>query len=188
VYARQVGDRTLTFIVSGKLWRNSMIMQDRETNSLWSHVTGECMEGELKGTKLEMIPMVQTTWAKWVAAHPETRVLKKSEEVKSSHYEKYFNDPERTGMFRAQWLRDKMPGKDLVQGIVLGPHSLAVPDSSLPPGAVRTAEVGGVPVEITRDNDGGVRAVRTDTDEELRVLQAFWFAWSSFYPRTEVLE
>ncbi len=100
MHVRQVGDQTLTFIVSGKLWRNSLIMQDKETGSLWSHVTGECLEGDYLGTQLEMIPMVQTTWRQWSADHPETRVLKKSAEVKSSHYEKYFADPERTGLFQ----------------------------------------------------------------------------------------
>mgnify|MGYP001829173186 CR=1 FL=1 len=188
MYARQVGDRTLTFIVSGKLWRNSMIMQDLETGSLWSHVTGECLEGELEGTLLEMIPMVQTTWAKWVAAHTGTRVLKKSEEVKSSRYESYFTDPERTGIFRARYLRERRPGKDLVHGIVLGPHALAVPDERLPPGAEVEAEIDGTPLKITRDSDGGVRAVRTDTGVEIRVLQSYWFAWSQFYPNTAVVQ
>ena len=78
--------------------------------------------------------------------------------------------------------------RDRVQGIVIGPHALAVRDAGLPPGAVRTGSVGDVSVKITRDTDGGVRAWRTDTDEELRVLQAFWFAWSTYYPRTGVLD
>lgn len=188
MYARQVGDRTLTFIVSGKLWRNSMIMQDLETNSLWSHVTGECLEGELVGTHLTMVPMVQTSWTKWVAAHPDTRVLKKSEEVKSSRYESYFQDPERTGIFRAKYLREKMPGKELIQGLVLGPHPLAIRDSALSPGVAREVEIGGVQVTVVRGEDGGVRATRADTQEELRVLQSYWFAWSNYYPNTAVVE
>lgn len=188
MYARQVGDRTLTFIVSGKLWRNSMIMQDLETNSLWSHVTGECMEGELAGTQLEMIPMVQTSWEKWSAEHPETRVLKKSEEVKSSRYESYFTDPERTGIFRARYLREAMPGKEMIQGIILGPHTMAIRDSSLNAGAEKEVELGGVPVTVSRGEDGGVRAVRTDTGEELRVLQSYWFAWSNYFPNTVITE
>jgi hypothetical protein len=188
VHARRVGDREPSFIVSGKLWRNSLIMQDRETGSLWSHITGECLDGELAGTQLEMIPMVQTTWKEWVAAHPETRVLKKSEEVKTSRYESYLADPERTGLFRAKWLREKMPGKTMIHGIVIGPHALAVRDDGLPKGAVRNVTVGDVPVKIVHDADGGVRARRIDTDAELRVLQAFWFAWSTYYPRTRVIE
>ncbi len=72
VYAREIDDTQLTLIVSGKLWRNSMIMQDEQTGSLWSHVTGVCLEGEYQGKTLEQVPSVQTTWAEWQAAHPDT--------------------------------------------------------------------------------------------------------------------
>jgi hypothetical protein len=77
VYARTLNERTLTLIVSGKLWRNSLIMQDVETGTLWSHVTGEALEGPATGQRLEALPSVQTTWEKWLRAHPGTEVLAK---------------------------------------------------------------------------------------------------------------
>ena len=55
VYASEVGGKKLTFQVSGKLWNRSLVMRDLETGSLWSHILGECMEGELMGKKLELI-------------------------------------------------------------------------------------------------------------------------------------
>jgi hypothetical protein len=188
VHVRQVEDKTLTFIVSGKLWRNSLIMQDKETGSLWSHVTGECLEGEYKGTQLEMIPVVQTTWAQWSADHPKTRVLKKSEEIKSAPYQRYFDDPEKNGLFSTVWAQDRLPGKSLVHGVMLGPHSLAVADAVLTDGASVTGKLGDVEVKVTRNSDGGVSAVRTDTGEELVVRTAYWFAWSTYFPKTEVID
>ncbi len=188
MHARQVGDQVLTFIVSGKLWRNSLIMQDKETGSLWSHVTGECLEGEYVGTQLKMIPMVQTSWSQWSADHPQTRVLRKSEEVKSSHYEKYFADPERNGLFQTTWLKDRLPGKTLIHGVVMGPHTLAVTDAIVVGGEPVKTVLGGVEVRVIRNADGGVSARRGDTDEELLVRSAFWFAWSTYFPRTEVLD
>lgn len=188
MHARQVGDQTLTFIVSGKLWRNSLIMQDKETGSLWSHITGECLEGEYLGTQLEMIPVVQTTWRQWSTDHPDTRVLKKSEEITSSQYEKYFDDPERTGLFRTIWLQDRLPGKSLVHGLLMGPHSVAITDEALTTGKPVTTELGGVEVVVTRASDGGVRAVRQDTGEAVQVRTAYWFAWSTYFPRTEVVD
>lgn len=188
VHIRQVGDQELTFIVSGKLWRNSLIMQDKETDSLWSHITGECLDGELAGKALEQMPSVQTTWAQWKAEHPQTRVLKKSEEITSSQYQKYFDDPERTGLFRTFWLQDKMPGKAVVHGVVVGPHALAVTDDALAKGQKRTYTLADIALEVSRGADGGLRAVRTDTGEELLVRTAYWFAWSGFYPNTEVME
>ena len=188
VHVRRIEDKTLTFIVSGKLWRNSLIMQDKETGSLWSHVTGECLEGEYEGTQLEMVPVVQTTWEQWSADHPETRVLKKSEEIKSSPYESYFNDPERTGLFRTTWLQDRLPGKTLVHGVKLGVHSLAVTDAALEPGKPMTGMLGDVEVVLARQVDGGVTAARSDNGAELIVRTAYWFAWSTYFPNTSVMD
>ncbi len=188
VHVRQIEDRLLTFIVSGKLWRNSLIMQDKETGSLWSHVTGECLEGEYAGMELEMVPVIQTTWAQWAADHPGTRVLKKSEEIKSSSYEKYFNDPEKTGLFRTDWLMDRLPGKALIHGVELGTHSLAVVDEALPSGGSVTGKLGDVEVAMTRGTDGGISAVRTDTGAALIVRTAYWFAWSTYFPNTAVID
>jgi hypothetical protein len=164
VYARTLGQNTSTFIVSGKLWRNSLIMQDLETGSLWSHVTGEALHGSAAGQRLEVIPSVQTTWEAWVREHPETKVLKKDRSVTSSAYESYFNDPDRMGLFRARWLMEKMPGKALVHGVARGPHALAAADTALE--SLVTATLGEDPVVLWRGADGGVRAFIAEIDGE----------------------
>ncbi len=185
VYARSLGDSTLTLIVSGKLWRNSLIMMDEETQTLWSHVSGEALSGPLAGRRLESLPSVQTTWKQWVAAHPDTRVLKKPEEIRSSRYADYMEDPERAGIFRTLWLREVMPAKTLVHGIARGADAIAIADSSLAPGASRDVTIGDATVTFFRGPDGGVRA-RDRHGEEILVRTAFWFAWSAFYPHTGV--
>lgn len=186
MYARTVGDTDLTFIVSGKLWRNSLVMMDKETGSLWSHITGVCMEGEHLGAELPMIPSVQTTWGEWKISHPKTRVLEKSEEVTSSHYEDYFADPDKAGLFRSEWLMEQMSAKTLVHGVTVGVHALAVTDDGFAVGDTIQADLGETPVMVSRGTDGGVRAVRQDTGDELIVRTSFWFAWSGFYPNTLV--
>lgn len=185
VYARELDGAPLTLIVSGKLWRNSLIMMDEESGSLWSHVNGRCLEGEHVGRELEHLPSVQTTWAAWREAHPGTRVLKKSEEILSSRYERYFADQDRAGMFRTMWLSDRMPAKALVHGITDGPHALAVRDEALAPGDEKTLELAGKPLRVVRGADGGVRAFAGD-GTELLVRTSFWFAWSNFHPNTAV--
>ena len=75
MYASQVKDRKLTFAVSGMLWQRSLVMIDKETRSLWSHLLGEAMRGELKGTRLRAIPSLLTDWRTWRAEHPDTSVL-----------------------------------------------------------------------------------------------------------------
>jgi len=191
VYARQVGDRTLTFLVSGKLWRNSLIMQDLETGSLWSHVSGVALEGELEGTRLEVVSGVQADWQTWHAAHPETRLLAKSEPVTSSRYQQYFDDPERTGLFRGNWLTGRLPGKTLVYGVHVEGQAVAVTAAKLADGEPRPVQLGDDEIVMQRQPDGGVRAWRTAEDgtlEGMDVLEVFWFAWSSFHPYTTVVD
>jgi hypothetical protein len=81
VYLRNVGGQTLTFAVSGQLWKRSMVMLDEETGSLWSHILGEAMEGWLLGTRLEAIPCEVITWGAWREAHPRTTVVNFPREV-----------------------------------------------------------------------------------------------------------
>ncbi len=78
MYASDVGERKLTFAVSGMLWNRSLVMIDSETKSLWSHLLGESMQGPLKGEKLALIPSVITDWQSWRRDHPDTTVLNMS--------------------------------------------------------------------------------------------------------------
>lgn len=75
MYAREVDARTLTFAVSGLLWEHSLVMIDEQTESLWSHLLGECMRGELQGAQLETIPSTITDWESWRTRYPHTSVV-----------------------------------------------------------------------------------------------------------------
>lgn len=78
MYVRENSDvetGKLTFAVSGKLWNRSLIMIDSETKSLWSHLLGKAMDGQLKGEVLETVPSTMVDWKTWKADHPETTVL-----------------------------------------------------------------------------------------------------------------
>lgn len=72
MYASQVDGKELTFFVSGKLWGSSLVMEDKETGSEWSHILGKAMAGPLEGTKLTILPSVMTNWESWLKQHPNT--------------------------------------------------------------------------------------------------------------------
>ena len=63
MYAREINGERYEFGVSGKLFRNVLIMYDRQTKSLWSQLLGAAVDGPLKGTRLEMLAASFTTWA-----------------------------------------------------------------------------------------------------------------------------
>lgn len=68
-------------------------MLDEETQTLWSHILGKGMEGELIGTELEVIPAEMVTWNKWLSQHPETTVLNLSR-THESYTADFYRNPE----------------------------------------------------------------------------------------------
>ena len=106
MYAAEVKGKRLNFCVSGMLWNRSLVMQDLETKSFWSHILGTCEDGELKGEKLAIIPSVITTWKDWVKRNPETSVLNLSRTSKSFRRE-FYKEP-RKFVFGFQHLSDTL--------------------------------------------------------------------------------
>ncbi|HUF68182.1 MAG TPA: DUF3179 domain-containing (seleno)protein [Longimicrobiales bacterium] len=65
-----------TFGVSGLLYRNNLIMYDRnQPESLWPQMARGARCGALSGTSLDMVPVIEMTWAGWRSLHPDTRVI-----------------------------------------------------------------------------------------------------------------
>jgi hypothetical protein len=75
---RRPDGRTFTFGSSGFLYRSNKLMYDRQTFTLWNQLTGEPVLGRLADQddlRLNLLPVVLTTWAEWQAQHPDTLVL-----------------------------------------------------------------------------------------------------------------
>jgi hypothetical protein len=66
-----------TFGSSGFLFRSNKLMYDRQTRTLWNQLTGEPVLGNLVGSdlKLDILPVVVTTWESRLSQHPDTVVL-----------------------------------------------------------------------------------------------------------------
>ncbi len=75
MYSRRLEGRTLTLGHEGILYKNSFVMYDKETGSLWVHTTGKAVRGPLQGKQLQFLPSTITTWKQWKSQHPETLVL-----------------------------------------------------------------------------------------------------------------
>ncbi len=69
-----VEGRTLTFEVFG-LKQAVLVMIDRETGSIWTHLDGKAIQGPLEGKRMTIIPLPQMTWGEWKKSRPDTLVL-----------------------------------------------------------------------------------------------------------------
>ncbi len=124
MYARTVEGNVLTFGVSGKLVRNSLIMFDRETRTLWSHLTGVAIEGPLQGSQLDMVAATQTSWRQWRRANPGTRVLGHDYPGQRDSYAGYFNNRD-AGILGAKRTDARLPAKAKIVGIRVADHAKA---------------------------------------------------------------
>ncbi len=60
MYGRELDGKTYTFGHEGVLYRQSFVMYDKQTDSLWVHTTGEAIKGALKGKVLTFLPSTVT--------------------------------------------------------------------------------------------------------------------------------
>ena len=88
-YDRRVGERILDFGTSGALLNSALVMYDRQTESLWSHYTGQAVVGHLTGAELNLIPVQTVSFDSFLAAHPDGQVLSQA----TGHSRHYGQNP-----------------------------------------------------------------------------------------------
>jgi len=147
VYARAVGARTLTFGVSGMLYRDALVMFDRETGTLWSQIDGRAIRGPLAGQVLQPLASVHATWKEWKTLYPDSLALRKHGQSRSS-YEDYNREPSRLGIFGRRMKGSALPPKERILGIRYNGATTAFALKGVRQAVIVEAEVGGVPVVL----------------------------------------
>ncbi len=110
-----------TFGVSGLLYNANLIMYDRNTNSNWSQLRLECVNGELIGTKPKLYNTIETDWQTWRELYPNTQVLSTqtgfSRNYGTSPYGDYSINNNRF-IFRPEITNPALPNKERVYAII----------------------------------------------------------------------
>lgn len=146
VYGRQVGRQVLTFGVSGMLFRDGLVMYDRETDTLWTHVDGRAVRGKLTGHVLEIVPSVHATWKEWKTLYPQSLVLKKRGEFRSP-YEQYNRDG-RLGILGRRLRNRALPGKERMIGVRSADGTTAFVAKDVRAMKIVEGQVGSLPVVL----------------------------------------
>ncbi len=145
-----------TFDVSG-LYNGVFVMRDRQTGSLWTHFDGSVLQGPLAGTdtKLELQPIVHTTWSEWLDLHPDTTVP----EWDTPYTDKYRDVRPGGGSVGPQFQRsllltdDRLADGELVLGAGVGTDFRAYVLDDFSAGlTVVEDELGGFPIVVFVDS------------------------------------
>ncbi len=100
-------------------------MYDHQTRSLWSHITGEALQGPLKGKQLTLLSSIpQIAWETWQQNYPDTQVLSVPtaggtiEGLSRDTYADY-HASQRTGVSGMEYTDNRLSNKVLVIGVQL---------------------------------------------------------------------
>ena len=134
MYDRRLGDKELTFGVSGKLHANSLIMYDHQTDSLWSHLAGAAVSGPMRGQKLKIVDSMLTDWGTWKKLYPNSKVLSTGQEglfaSTKDPYESYYRSAD-TGIIPTRRSDKRIYPKEYVLGLTINDKAKAYPFSLL---------------------------------------------------------
>jgi hypothetical protein len=75
IYPRDINGSKTTFGVSGLLFNSNLILYDRRSESLWSQMMLQSVNGPLLEQETPFIQVIEATWAAWKTWYPETLVL-----------------------------------------------------------------------------------------------------------------
>jgi len=198
VYDRNYEDYTLRFEASGGLLHDSLVLQDKETDSYWSIIKGISIGGELAETSLKELPFgTKTQWKEWVSLYPDTRVLSVDgqEHYPLNPYRDYFDSENGFG--------GRIAPDQRLGGVVLEIDSRSVflyrpVDSDIVRSTVAYISYSG---GFARSGESWIhsasetqfnadRGVFEGAPPELKRMQGFdtfWYTWSPLHPETKIL-
>ena len=161
-------------------------MYDVNTYSVFDTFLGTAVTGPLaeKNIQLKQATVITSDWGSWKAAHPETTVL--VEALALGRDFDFRNGRDANGpIFPVGDEDPRLPVHEDVIGVVpASGQPVALQRSKAYVALQQGDEIAVENVRLALDA-GGIRAV-DDTGADLGSHQAFWFAWSQFYPDTKL--
>jgi hypothetical protein len=123
----RVDNQKLAFDFYG-YYEGVMLVVDRQTQSVWSALTGECLMGAMKGKRMPQIPTLITTWGQWKQLHGDSWVL--AMEKPEKYAQKVVTGSPSLSRDAQRSIKTKSPGMSpnaLVVGVVVNGVAKAYP-------------------------------------------------------------
>ncbi len=151
-----------TFGVSGLLYESNLILYDRETDSHWSQMLEQSVEGTRRGDFPNKIQIIETTMSTWRSMFPDSLFLTRdtghAREYGISPYGNYTTHDEL--IFSVSNLDNRLHKKERVIGIRSNTENKAYQISAF--GASTQTindQVGGQPIVVVGNSDANIAAI-----------------------------
>jgi hypothetical protein len=178
VYERRVGQQTLSFENSGALWRDTLVMRDRETGTYWTVATGRALSGPLAGERLEAVPAQVTRMEFWNREYPNSLYLDLDRTTVVPFTMRLYAASPTQGFSGAHTSDRRHRPKEEVFVLREGFEALALAAHEIQARAPIQATFGGRSIEIDWDSELETPRVfaMSPAREELTLIPMYWFA------------
>ena len=190
VFEPLVNGKVSEFGTSGKLYNSNLVMYDRQTDSYWSQILGEAIAGEMKGTKLKILPHDNIFWKDFKSTYTNGEVLSTEtgfdRDYTASPYVNYELNSDI--FFPIDNESDLYHAKAPVFGLEINGKYKAYPLEDLEKSEETFfEEFAGISLQIEFDkNSKIIKVTNTDGNEKIVPIYGFWFSWYAVHPDTEV--
>jgi hypothetical protein len=191
VLDRRVAGRTLTFENSGALWKDMLVMKDKETGSYWTPATGRALAGPLAGETLTVLPAAVTTAEAWRELYPSTVCLDTGELSAVPLRMRLYAISPWEGVSGVKTADRRFKPKEEVFFVAGRSEALAFTPSQLREKKSVEATLDGA--AITLEWDAAARAPRAwrpivAAKQEVPVVPIYWFALLEQFPTVRTLD
>jgi hypothetical protein len=120
-WEREIQGEVTTFGVSGLLYRNNVIPYDRKTDSNWSQLKLQCVNGDLIGESPGSSSLIEVNWGTWKKMFPLSRVVS-TDTGFDRQYDIYpyggYKTNNQDFIFPIEPLKNNIPAKERVHMII----------------------------------------------------------------------
>lgn len=135
-------------------------MEDDQSGSLWSQISGLCLRGKYEGRELTMFASSFSTFGE-MKSRPAVLFLEKPEKGKAqSHYKGYFEDRSRIGIFGTVATDNLMDAKDKIYGLRTENAQLALPVTAFADQSAQLVNLDGKYILVISDGKSEVAAFK----------------------------
>ncbi len=193
VFDRRQAGATRTFAFSGLLLASSLLMYDREGETLWSPLLGAGIAGPAVGQELHPVEYALIRWGDWLGRHPDTTVMGPDLDLKRVYKRKPYESYRGSQLLRfpVQPTPDdpSIALKDPVVGVEIAGERRGFPVDRIYGRAGENGRwqtsLGGQP--LTFETGTAPTVFVTAPEGTARVWYASWFAWYALHPDDPVL-
>ena len=149
-------------------------MRDEETSSWWQQISGEAIQGKLKGQKLVAVDLDELTYGVWKRENPNGRILRPDEKILATNKYESANWEAEVGKMPVRInakIEETFEPRTLIVGIKIGDKAKAYPFSALEKQSPIIDKIGETDIVILlAEDEKSVRAFERNVEGKLLEL------------------